>query len=85
MFTERKLPQLFQQDFVPLAENYQALSEKRLRSCNPCLFIRLAVNRAGIKMNTGNLGPLGQVIQYNLLKLIFFECKFSDGICPSWS
>jgi hypothetical protein len=70
---------------VPLAENYQALSDKMLKSCNSRLFIRLAFNRAGIKMNTGNLGPLGQIIQYNLLKLIFFECKFSDGICHSWS
>lgn len=45
MFPERKLAQLFQQDFVATSENYQALSDKGLKTFNPFLFICPAVNR----------------------------------------
>jgi hypothetical protein len=59
VFTERKLAQLFQQDLVAAAENYQALGDEGLKTCNPRLFICLAVDRATMKRYTSLLGPPG--------------------------
>ena len=59
VFRERKLAQLFQQDLVVAAENYQALSDEGLKTFNPCLFIRLAVDRTAMKLDTSLLGSPG--------------------------
>jgi len=42
---------------VAAAENYQALSDKNLKACNPCLFVCLAINRTagGVTLHRPNL------------------------------
>jgi hypothetical protein len=59
VFTQRKLPQLFQQALVAVAENYQALSDKGLKTFNPCLFICPVVNRTAMEMDASLPGSLG--------------------------